>query len=234
MTVTPEVSNSSLGTNNSKWHTRWDIRRRPVPRIYVRRLVRPNGDVNVELAALKEMVYQQQQMISIWLRDSASKPGNGSPGEPVDQARSRCSGETEGSGDAGNGNIKDGASDCAITEQQPKDIRKLLRDLKIDRGAFDPKSEAELDDITEEWEIQAEGFGHQVDLLKFVANRVGSQTVREVARQGLLDGLPWTTFVDCLAKGLFRFSRQLESVERQLDSDDRNVDVEEAIGNFAD
>ena len=37
-------------------------------------------------------------------------------------------------------------------------------DLKIDRGAFDPKSEAELDDITEEWEVQAEGFGHQVDL----------------------------------------------------------------------
>ena len=37
-----------------------------------------------------------------------------------------------------------------MIEQAPKDIRKLLRDLKIDRGAFDLKSEAELDDMTED------------------------------------------------------------------------------------
>ena len=189
--------------------------------------------VSTELATLKEIVAQQQQMISKWLKESVSKPGNGSGHreESADQVRNRC-GETDSIGEANNENVKDETNNSAIVEQQPRDIRKLLGDLKIDRGAFDPKSEAELDDITEEWEIQAEGFGHQVDLLRFVVNRVGSQTVREVARQGLLDGLPWTTFVDCLAKGLFRFSRQLESVERQLDSDDRNVDVEEAIRKF--
>ena len=107
-----------------------------------------------------------------------------------------------------------------------------MRDLKIDRGAFDPKSEAELDDMTEDWEIQAEGFGHETSLLKFVVNRVGSQSVREVARQGLIDNLSWIAFVDHLARNLFRFSRQLESVEKQLDSDDRQADVEEAIRKF--
>ena len=78
------------------------------------------------------------------------------------------------------------------------------------RGAFDPKSEAKLDDTTEDWEIQAEGFGHETSLLKFVVNRVGSQSVREVARKGLIDDFSWTAFVDHLARNLFRL-RKLEN-----------------------
>ena len=185
-----------------------------------------------DFAALKEMVEQQQLMISaLWQGTMGPSRGDGAmtPSENSGRRNWEDVGQPTNSTPAVGIRHYD---DKATTEETPKDIRKLLRDLKIDRVAFDPKTEAELDDITEDWEIQAEGFGHDTNLLKFVVNRVGSQSVREIARQGLTDNLPWTGFVDYLARNLFRFSRQLESVERQLDSEDRQVDVEEAIRKF--
>ena len=119
------------------------------------------------------------------------------------------------------------------SEQTPKDIRKLLRDLKIDRGAFDPKTEAELDNITEDWEIQAEGFGHETNLLKFVVNRVGSQTVREVARQGLIRQL----IMDCLRGPLGEKFISIQSGNWKVSRGNwirttGKMDVEEAIRKF--
>ena len=195
------------------------------------------GEVSVgtlanDVAALKEMVQQQHLMINAWLagtRASGRADNARAPNGTGECRNSEDFGDPTSSTDQVATNLQD---DKEITEQSSKDIRRLLRDLKLERGAFDPKSEAELDDITEDWEIQAEGFGHDTELLRFVVNRIGSQSIREVARPGLTEGLPWTRFVDHLARNLFRFSRQLESVERQLDSDDRQNDVEEAIRKF--
>ena len=192
----------------------------------------PGEDLAKDVAALKEMVHQQQLMISALLQGPMGPNRGGSAMTPSENSGGRSWEDVRHPTTPTNLVEISNLDEKLMIEQAPKDIRKLLRDLKIDRGAFDPKSEAELDDMTEDWEIQAEGFGHETSLLKFVVNRVGSQSVREVARQGLIDNLSWTAFVDHLARNLFRFSRQLESVEKQLDSDDRQADVEEAIRKF--
>ena len=148
-----------------------------------------------EMAELKEVVRLQQLTISSLLRDGTSQQDS----TDSEKQPGYCDGGL-GLGDAAkreNSGGQKGVEDRRVpTEQQSKEIRHLLRDLKIDRGAFDPKTEAELDDITEDWEIQAEGFGHNLKLLIFVVNRVGSQTVREVASRESMECHTWVEFVD--------------------------------------
>ena len=77
--------------------------------------------MKIELVALKEMIYQQKQMIGSLARDSGSKPRDWKPrGARGPSENPMRAAKPNGSGEAGNGNVKVGASDCAIAEQHRK------------------------------------------------------------------------------------------------------------------
>ena len=76
-------------------------------------------------------------------------------------------------------NAKLDSENICYNENRARDLHQLLRDLKGPVDGFDPRTEAEFDDVSELWEKQAKGFGYAPELLKFAIIHVGSRRIQD-------------------------------------------------------
>ena len=176
-----------------------------------------------EMEQLKELVRQQQDMLQKLL-ESSNKPvtRDASLHTPSDEA-----------GEHGlpmNGvqqlTVASRNTNHMAIEADPKDVNKVIKFLTIPAGGcFAPDTEKELDDVFDLWTRQTLSSGHEVQLLKLVVMRTGSETVQIAAQESGAILQPWEQFVDRLARKLFQFSRQLEAVENQIMATDRQENV---------
>jgi hypothetical protein len=70
-------------------------------------------------------------------------------------------------------NAKPWIDQTAHGNDNGKEVRHLLRDLKGPAEGFDPRTEAQFDDMCELWQKQAKGFGYEPELLKFAIPTMG-------------------------------------------------------------